>query len=113
MQASGLDRKTEDEGKKNVQPTLQDVFNKKEYYNPGKVKSRLIRQLEKYNQQLSESEEKVSELKLQLLDPALASDYQKLMELQSELEAEERLQESLLERMLEAETELEELVEFK
>ena len=46
------------------------------------------------------SEEKVKELKLRLLDPALASDYQKLMELQTQLEAEEHLQESLLENFL-------------
>ena len=84
-------------------------FIKKEYYNPGKVKSRLVKQLEKYYKQLAESEEKVNELKLRLMDPALASDYQTLMELQTELDAEEHLQESLLERMLETETELEEM----
>ena len=59
------------------------------------------------------AKEKVNELKLRLLDPALASDYQTLMELQTELDTEEKLQESLLERMLETETELEELVAFK
>ena len=91
------------------EPTLQDVFNKKEYYNPGKIKSRLLKQLEKYEKQLAESEAKADELKLQLMDPALSSDYQKLMELQTALDNEEHLQESLLERMLETETELEEL----
>lgn len=90
-------------------PTLQDVFNKKEYYNPGKIKSRLLKQLEKYEKQLAESEEKANELKIQLIDPALASDYEKLMELQNALDEQEHLQESLLERMLETETELEEL----
>ena len=95
--------------KTNTEPTLQDVFIKKEYYNPGKVKSRLIKQLEKYYKQLAESEEKAAELKIRLADPALASDYEKLMELQAGLEAEEHLQESLLERMLETETELEEM----
>ncbi len=97
--------------RKSSEPTLQDVFNKKEYYNPGKMKSRLLKQLEKYYKQLTESEEKVNELKLRLMDPALASDYQKLMELQTELETEEHQQESLLERILESETELEELQE--
>ncbi len=91
------------------EPTLQDVFNKKEYYNPGKIKSRLLKQLEKYEKQLAESEEKADEIRLQLVDPALATDYQKLMELQTALDDEEHLQESLLERMLETETELEEL----
>lgn len=87
-------------------PTLEDVFDKKTYYNPGKVRSRLQRQLEKYEQQLLESEERASELKMQLLEPSLASDYQKLMELQNRLDEEERQQESLLERMMETETEL-------
>ncbi len=88
-------------------PTLQDVFDKKVYYNPGKIKSRLLKQLEKYEKQLAESEEKSASLQLQLMDPALASDYQKLMELQALLQEEEHLQENLLERMLETETELE------
>lgn len=93
------------------EPTLDDVFDKKTYYNPGKIRSRLLRQLEKYEKMLAESETKASELQMQLLDPALATDYEKLMELQNQLEAEEHQQETLLERMLEAETELEELAE--
>ena len=60
---------------------------------------------------LAESEAKASELQMQLLDPALSTDYEKLMELQNQLDAEEHQQETLLERMLEAETELEELAE--
>lgn len=90
-------------------PTLQDVFDKKTYYNPGKVKSRLVKQLEKYEGQLAESEEKAAEIKLRLMDPALASDYEQLMELQRQLDEEEHRQETLLERMLETETELEEM----
>lgn len=92
-------------------PTLTDVFDKKTYYNPGKIRSRLKSQLEKYERQLSESEEKLAELQMQLADPALSSDYSKLMELQEAIEAEEQNQESLLERMLEAETELAEMEE--
>lgn len=90
-------------------PTLQDVFDKKSYYNPGKIKSRLLKQLEKYEKSLAESEKTVADLKLQMEDPSLSADYQKLMELQQQLEAEEHNQETLLERMLEAELELEEL----
>lgn len=90
-------------------PTLEDVFDKRTYNNPGKIRSRLLKQLEKYEKQLAESEEKAASLQMQLMDPALASDYQKLMELQMQLEAEEHQQETLLERMLETETELEEL----
>ena len=92
-------------------PTLTDVFDKRTYYNPGKIRSRLKSQLEKYERQLSESEEKLAELQLQLADPALSSDYSRLMELQEAIDAEEKNQESLLERMLEAETELEEMEE--
>ncbi len=55
------------------------------------------------------SEERINELKLQLMDPSLGTDYEKLMTLQSRLEEEEHQQETLLERMLETETELEEL----
>ncbi len=102
--AQGKDKSAGSEGKV---PTLQDVFDKKAYYNPGKIKSRLLKQLEKYEKQLAESEDKSASLQLQLMDPALASDYQKLMELQTLLQEEEHIQETLLERMLETETELE------
>ena len=91
------------------QPTLDDVFDKKTYYNPGKIRSRLKRQLEKYETMLSDSESRLAELKLQFMDPALASDYPKLVELQEAIDAEEKNQESLLERMLETETELAEM----
>ena len=91
------------------EPTLEDVFDKKTYYNPGKIKSRLLKQLEKYEKMLEESEGKSAELQMQLMDPALATDYTKLMELQNQLDAEEHQQETLLERMMETETELEEL----
>lgn len=92
----------------NTQPTLSDVFDKKTYYNPGKVKSRLKKQLEKYEKQLVESEQRADELKMQLMNPELATDYEKLMALQEQLDFEEHQQETLLERMLETETELEE-----
>lgn len=106
------DRKPQSTAKQTAEvkaPTLDDVFDKKTYYNPGKIRSRLLKALEKYEKQLAESEQKADELKLQLMDPALASDYQKLMELQAQLDEEEHNQETLLERMMEAETELEEL----
>ena len=90
------------------EPTLEDVFDKKTYYNPGKIKSRLLKQLEKYEKMLEESESKRAELQMQLMDPALATDYTKLMELQNQLDAEEHQQETLLERMMETETGLEE-----
>ncbi len=90
-------------------PAISDVFDKKTYYSPGKIKSRLTRQREKYETQIGESEQRVAELKLQMMNPDLASDYEKLMELQTQLDAEEQNQESLLERLLETETALQEL----
>lgn len=95
------------------QPTLSDVFDKKTYYNPGKIKSRLTKALEKYELQLKESEEKMAELQMQLMDPSLSSNYGKLMEIQEAIDKEEHQQETLLERMLEAEMELEELLEME
>lgn len=92
-------------------PTLLDVFDKKTYYNPGKIKSRLVKQMEKYEKQIEESEEKIANLKMELMNPEYASNYPKLMELQNELDAEEHNQETLLERMLETEMELNELTE--
>jgi ATP-binding cassette subfamily F protein 3 len=90
---------------------LSDVFDKKTYYNPGKIKSRLVKQMEKYEKQIEESEAKIADLKMQLMDPNIASEYSKLMELQNQLDAEEHNQETLLERMLETEMELNELAE--
>ncbi len=92
-------------------PTLDDVFDKKTYYNPGKVLSRLKKQLERYEKLLAQSEEKASEYKLQLMNPELATDYPKLMEIQNKLDEEEKNQESILERMLETELELEDMQE--
>ena len=92
-------------------PTLDDVFDKKTYYNPGKILSRLKKQLEKYETMLSESEKKVDEYKMQLMNPELASDYPRLMDIQNKLDVEEKNQESILERMLETELELEEMQE--
>lgn len=87
-------------------PTLEDVFDKKTYYNPGKVLSRLKQQLAKYERLLEESEERLAALKLEQMDPALSSSYTKLMEITEKIEKEEHEQETILERMLEVETEL-------
>lgn len=97
------------EGSGNKTPTLRDVFDKKTYYNPGKILSRLKQQMAKYEKQLEESEQRLADLQMQIMDPALASDYTKLMELEEQRQKEEQNQESLLERMLETETELEEM----
>ena len=97
------------EKKSDKTPTWNDVFDKKTYYNPGKILSRLKQQMAKYEKQLEESEQRLADLQMQIMDPALASDYTKLMELEEQKQKEEQNQESLLERMLETETELEEM----
>ena len=101
--AGGIVRKSADV------PTLDDVFDKKKYYNPGKILSRLKRQLEKYEEQLAESESRMSELQLEMMDPELSANYERLMELQTKIDEENQAQESLLERMMETELELEEM----
>ncbi len=105
--ANGANRQDKAKGAgEKESPTLADVFDKKTYYNPGKVRSRLQKQLEKYERMLEESENRLAELNMQFMDPALASDYAKLAELQEAIDAENQNQESLLERMLETEMEL-------
>lgn len=98
--------KNSEVAKNNNSPTLSDVFDKKTYYNPAKIKSRLEKQLEKYEKMLSDSENKINELQLKLMDPELSSDYSKLMEIQEEIDKQTSNQESILDRMLETETEL-------
>ena len=92
-------------------PTLDDVFDKAKYYNPGKVLSRLKKQLERYSEQLAESEEKSANLQMELMDPQLSSDFQRLMEIQAGIDEESRRQESLLERIIETELELDTIMQ--
>ena len=87
-------------------PTLADVFDKKSYYNPGKVLSRLKQQLTKYEKMLEESEARLADLQMQQMNPEIATDYQKLSELDEAIAKEEKNQESLLERMMETEDEI-------
>ena len=82
------------------------MFDKKTYYNPGKIISRLKQQLVKYEKMLGESEERLAELQMQQMDTALATDYEKLTELEQAIAAE-----SILDRLVETETELDEMQE--
>lgn len=74
--------------------------------NPGKFRARIERRIEKINGQIAESETAAELLRQQLEDPELASDFEKLMEIQAEIDARERQQEELLQQLLEAEEEL-------
>ena len=86
-------------------PTLDDVFDKKTYYNPGKIASRRRQQIEKYERRLKESEERLQELTMKQMDPALATDYVKLEEISAAARKEEELQENLLNWLIELEVE--------
>lgn len=92
-------------------PTLDDVFDKKTYYNPGKIRSRLQQQLKKYERMLAESEERMAELQMQQMNPELSTNYEELTKITDAIATEESQQESLLERMMETESELFEMAE--
>lgn len=92
-------------GRQGHTPTLDDVFDKKTYYNPGKIASRRRQQIEKYERQLKESEERLQELTMKQMDPALATDYVKLEEISAAARKEEELQENLLNWLIELEVE--------
>ncbi len=77
--------------------------------NPGKLESRIKKKLEKAENELYASEERLTELKESLADPSGSSDYQKLMEIQQEIESEEEKQEALLTQMMQLEEELNDL----
>ena len=77
-----------------------------EIKNPGKFRARIERKIEKIQGQIAESEEKTRILQEQLADPALASDFEKLMEIQAEIDQNEKQQEDLLNLLVETEEEL-------
>ena len=77
--------------------------------NPGKIRSRLERKIEKLQQLLADSETRSDSLKQQIASPQLAADYEKLMELQAQLDAAEAEQEDLLMQILQAEDEMADL----
>ncbi|MBQ1285227.1 MAG: ATP-binding cassette domain-containing protein, partial [Lachnospiraceae bacterium] len=77
-----------------------------EIKNPGKFRARIERKIEKIQGQIAESEEKTRILQEQLANPALASDFEKLMEIQAEIDQNEKQQEDLLNLLVEAEEEL-------
>ena len=60
---------------------------------------------------LGESEERLAELQMQQMDTALATDYEKLTELEQAIAVEQSNQESILDRLVETETELDEMQE--
>ena len=86
-------------------PTLDDVFVKKTYYNPGKIEARRKQQVNKYEKQLEESEIRLADLQMQLMNPEIASDYEKLTKIGEDITKEEELQDNLLTWLTELEIE--------
>lgn len=59
---------------------------KKAYYNPGKERSKLEKKIKRAEEELAEKEEKLEELKAELLRPEYQSSYSKLTEIQKEID---------------------------
>lgn len=60
---------------------------KKAYYNPGKERSKLEKKVKKAEEDLAAKEEKLDELKAELVRPEYQSSYSKLTEIQKEIDA--------------------------
>ncbi|MBQ0000737.1 MAG: ABC-F family ATP-binding cassette domain-containing protein [Clostridiales bacterium] len=105
-QASVNGRSSSSNGSAASKSSGGDAIEKKTVVNPGKIRSKLNRLMEKCEKQLEESEQRCAELKEQFADPSLETDYVKLMEIQKQIDEEEQKQEQLLEQMMEAEEEL-------
>lgn len=97
---------TEEVSKTPAAADTADSVSSTEIKNPGKFRARIERKIEKIQGQIAESEEKTRILQEQLADPALASDFEKLMEIQAEIDQNEKQQEDLLNLLVEAEEEL-------
>lgn len=68
----------------------------KAYYNPGKERSKVQKKVKKAEEDLAVKEEKLDELKEELLRPEYQSSYSKLTEIQNQIDA---LEEEILEDM--------------
>lgn len=60
---------------------------KKPYYNPGKERSKIEKKIKKAEEDLAVKEEKLDELKAELLRPEFQSSYSKLTEIQNQIDA--------------------------
>lgn len=69
---------------------------KKPYYNPGKERSKIEKKISKAEEDLAVKEEKLEELKAELLRPEYQSSYSKLTEISGQIEA---LEEEIMEDM--------------
>ena len=89
MSTSEKAGKTVDSSRKQnsiMSPTSEEPSKAQASYRAGKEQARLQKKLEKIEEAIETAEKRVQELKDQLLNPALASDYVKLQELQDEIE---------------------------
>jgi ATP-binding cassette subfamily F protein 3 len=82
---------------------------KKAYFNPGKERSKLEKKIEKAESLLTEKEEKLEELKAELLLPEYSSSYSKLTEIQGQIDAMEEEVAAAMDEWEELSQQLEEL----
>jgi ATP-binding cassette subfamily F protein 3 len=82
---------------------------KKAYFNPGKERSKLEKKIEKAESLLTEKEEKLEELKAELLLPEYSSSYSKLTEIQRQIDAMEEEVAAAMDEWEELSQQLEEL----
>lgn len=73
----------------------------KNYYNPGKEKAKQERKIAKLEEKISASEEKIENLKKEMANPELSSNYMKLNELQKQIEDEEAVLDQMMEEYME------------
>ena len=71
---------------KGVEP-FSGTGGKRGYYNPGKERSKIEKKIKKAEDELAVKEEKLEELKAELLRPEYQSSYTKLTEIQAEIDA--------------------------
>lgn len=64
---------------------------KKPYYNPGKERSKIEKKVKRAEEELAEKEEKLDELKQEMLRPEYQSSYSKLTEIQNQIDELEAL----------------------
>lgn len=84
---------------------------KKPYYNPGKERSKLEKKVKRAEEELAAKEEKLEELKAELLRPEYQSSYSKLTEIQGQIDAMEEEIMADMEVWEELSSQLEELLQ--
>jgi ATP-binding cassette subfamily F protein 3 len=81
----------------------QESEQRKPRYSPGKLEIKRKQQIERYERQIEESEERLQALRDQQQNPDIASDYEQLTELEQKISQEQEQQDNLFNLILELE----------